>query len=68
MKFKNGSEVNTIKCDNVVRGSRSKTHGFYCNYCDVVHVDYPRDDTHYIGDFICCKYGFDRILEEIRTI
>lgn len=60
LKFKNGNIIETIKVpDNVVRGKRSELIGFYCKYCDCVHVDYPLKNTFIIDNDIFC----DKVLE-----
>jgi hypothetical protein len=69
IKFENGNEIKTVETDApIIRSKRSELHSFYCNYCDLFHGDYPIKETHYLGDFVCCQFGFDKILDEVRSV
>lgn len=55
-EFKNGSIIQTVNTSNCnIRGKRAELIGFYCRWCNCVHIDYPMKDTIMVDNDICCN-------------
>lgn len=66
IKFKNGSEITTVKSNSNFKSKRSELISFYCINCDEVHIDYPISKMMIFGEedlVTMCSESFEKVIK-----